>query len=113
MKNKVKVKVKEFIEEHKKGLAITAVSVAGIAIWLITKDKNSNYSELPRPELPTGEWVQLFRGDKGKYAGSVTGFVNAVDVEDLGKFGEALKTIDTIGEHEPIRIMFGTERSFT
>ena len=106
-------KVKKFVEEHKMGLAITAASVAGIAIWLITKDKDSNYSEPPRPEIPTGEWVHLFKGDKGKYAGSVTGVVNAVDVEDLGMFGEALKTIDSINEHEPIRIMFGTERSYT
>lgn len=106
-------KVKKFVEEHKMGLAITAASVAGIAIWLITKDKNSNYSELPRPEIPTGEWTSLFKGDKGKYAGSVVGTAIAVDVEDLGKFGEALKTIDSIGEHEPIRIMFGTERSYT
>lgn len=106
-------KVKEFVKEHKKGLAITAATVTCTAIWLITKDKNSNYSELPHPEISTGEWVSLFRGDKGKHAGCIVGVVTAVDVEDLGKFGEALKTVETIGEHEPIRILFGTERSYT
>lgn len=106
-------KVKKFVEEHKMGLAITAASVAGIAIWLITKDKDSNYSTLPFPEIPTGKWTHLWKGDKGKYAGAVSGCAIAVDVEDLGKFGEALKTIESINEHEPIRLMFSTERNYT
>lgn len=107
----MKDKVKKFVEEHKKGLAITVATVACTAFWLITKDKDSNYSDLPFPEIPTGEWANLWKGDKGKYAGCVTGCVRAVDVEDLGKFGEALKTVESIGEHEPIRILFTTERT--
>ena len=107
-----KEKIKSFIDDHKVELALIAGSVAGIAIWLITKDKPGNYSDIIRPELPSGELVELVKGDKGKYAGCVTGCARAVDVADLGKFGEMLTTIETIGEHEPIRIIFGTERSF-
>lgn len=106
-------KVKEFIEENKVKLALAAGAVAGIAIWAITRDKNGNYIDIPRPELNTGEWVSLFGGVKGKYKDCVTGVVNAVDVADLGEFGKKLTTIEGIGEHEPIRIIFGTERSYT
>jgi hypothetical protein len=105
-------KVMKFVKENKVKLALTAAAVAGVAVWAITKDKNSNYSEIDFPELNTGVWMGLFKADKGKYAGGVAGVVHAVDVSDLGKFGEALKTVESIDEHEPIRIIFGTERTY-
>jgi hypothetical protein len=108
-----KDKVKDFIEEHKVALTIAAVSVVGIAICTITKGKSSKYIDIDRPELTTGEWAQLFRGVKGKYAGSITGCAKAVDLTDLGNFGDALATIEGIDPHEPIRIVFGTEKSYT
>ena len=104
--------VRDFIKKHKLQLGLAAGTVAGITIWVFTKDKASNYIDVVRPELNTGEWTQLYRGIKGKYSGSVTGFAKAVDLTDLGKFGDALATIDGIDPHEPIRIMFGTEKSF-
>ena len=107
-----KEQVKEFIEENKMQLALAAGAVATIAIWAITRDKPGNYIDFARPELTTGEWAQLQRGVKGKYTGCITGCVKGVELADLGKFGEAIGTIDGIGENEPIRIIFGTERSF-
>lgn len=103
----------KFVKEHKKeALVLTAVTTAGVVAWVITKDKSSNYSELTLPELTSGKFVNLWKSDKGRYAGGVAGTVQAIDVADLGKFGEALTTIDGIDEHEPIRIIFGTERSY-
>ena len=107
-----KEKIKEFIDEYKVQLAVLAGSAAGLAFWAITKDKNSNYIDIPKPELSTGEWATLFRGVKGKYAGNISGCVKAVDLCDLGNFGDALATIEGINPHEPIRIIFGTERSY-
>lgn len=106
-------KIKKFVEEHKVQVALAATGVAGIAIMIIAGDKNGNYRELPKPELNTGEWAQLFRGVKGKYKDCVCGVVKAVDVDDLGKFGESLKNIEGIGENEPIRIIFGQEKYYT
>lgn len=105
-----KEKVKEFIGEYKMQLAVTAATVAGVAIWAITKDKASNYIDIAQPDLNTGEWTQIFKSVKGKYTGCITGMAKDVDLADLGKFGEALGTIDGISENEPIRIVFGTER---
>ena len=107
-----KNKVKEFVKNHKAKVALAAGAVAGIVIWAITRDKNSNYVDIDRPALSTGALTQLYRGIKGKYKGSVSGSAISVDVADLGKFGETLTTIEGIGEHEPIRLMFGTERSY-
>ena len=88
------------------------MTVAGIAVWAITKDKASNYIDIERPELTTGEWGILSKGIKGKYKDCISGCVNGVDLTDLGKFGDALATIEGIEPHEPIRIIFGTEKSF-
>lgn len=107
-----KNKFVEFVKTHKHGVALTIGAVAGIAVWAITRDKPSNYVDIDKPELPTGEWKQLFRGVKGKFKGCVSGVVNAVDITDLGNFGDALATVEGIDPHEPIRIIFGTERSF-
>lgn len=108
-----KNKFVEFVKTHKVKVALAAGAVAGIVIWAITSDKPSNYTDIIRPELTTGEWANLQRGIKGKYTGCVSGSAMAVDVTDLGKFGDALATIEGINPHEPIRIIFGTERSFT
>jgi hypothetical protein len=86
--------------------------VAGTVIWAITRDKPSNYIDINKPTLSSGAWTSLVRGIKGRYKDSVSGSVIAVDVADLGKFGEALTTIEGIDEHEPIRLIFGTERSY-
>ena len=107
-----KNKVVEFVKTHKAPVALAAGAVAGIAIWAITRDKPSNYVDIDRPMLSTGEWTVLQRGIKGKFAGCVTGCAKAVDITDLGKFGDALATIEGIDGHEPIRIIFGTEKSF-
>ena len=106
-------KIKKFVDEHKVQVALAAAGVAGIAILIIAGDKNSNYRKLPKPELNTGEWASLWKGVKGKYKDSVAGCVRAVDVNDLGKFGESLKTIEGISENETIRIIFGQEKSYT
>ena len=108
-----KEQIKDYIDDHKKELALIAASVTGIAIWLIAKNKAGMYPDINRPELPSGEWRQLFKvGVKDKRAGGISGCAVAVDVADLGKFGEMLTTIETIDAHEPIRIVFGTERSY-
>jgi hypothetical protein len=107
-----KNKVIEFVKTHKVKLALAAAAVTGTVIWAITRDKPSNYIDISKPTLSTGEWTLLQRGIKGKFTGCVTGCVNAVDVADLGKVGDALATIEGIDGHEPIRVIFGTERSF-
>lgn len=105
-------KVVEFIKTHKAAITLAAGAAAGIVIWAITKDKSSNYIDIERPSLPTGAWTNLTKAVKGKFKDCVSGAAIAVDVADLGKFGESLVTIDGIDEHEPIRIVFGTEKSF-
>lgn len=106
-------KVVEYAKNHKAQIALAAGAVVGIAIWAITRDKASNYVDINQPALFTGEWTMLQKGIKGKYEGCVTGCAKAVDVADLGKFGETLVTIEGIDAHEPIRIIFGTEKSFS
>lgn len=108
----MKNKVTEFIKTHKVQVAVVAGAVAGIAAWAITRSKPKDYVNIDFPELPTGEWVDLWRGIKGKYAGSVTGVVKGVEITDLGNFGDALATVEGIDPREPIRIIFGTEKSF-
>jgi hypothetical protein len=112
MENKKENRVIEFVKKHKGKVALAAISVAGVAVWAITKNKPSDYVDIDRPSLSTGEWAGLFTGIKGKFKGCTSGCATAVDVADLGKFGEALTTIEGISEHEPIQIAFGTERSF-
>jgi hypothetical protein len=102
----------KFVKDNALAIGLGVVTVAGIAVWAITKDKASNYADIDRPELFTGEWALLQKGIKGKYTGCVTGCVNGVDLTDLGNFGDALATIEGIEPHEPIRIIFGTEKSF-
>ena len=108
-----KNKVVEFVKTHKAQVALAAGAVTGIVIWAITRDKPSNYIDIDKPTLSTGAWTGLSRGIKGRYKDSVSGSAIAVDVADLGKFGESLTTIEGISEHEPIRLIFGTERSYT
>lgn len=108
----IKNRVKEFVVEHKMQIALATGFVTGIAIWAITRDKDSNYINIAKPDLTTGTWANLSLGVKGKYAGGVFGCSKGVDLADLGKFGDALATIDGIGPNEPMRIIFGTERSF-
>lgn len=105
-------KILDFVKKHKVKLALGLTAVAGTAVWLITKDKSSNYIDIPKPELSTGEWTVLQKGIKGKYTDCITGCAIAVDVTDLGKFGDALATVDGIDGREPIRVIFGTERNF-
>ena len=109
----MKDKVIEFVKTHKHQVALATGAVVGIAIWAITRDKPSNYIDIPFPELSTGEWATLQKGIKGKYKDCVTGCVKAVDITDLGNFGDALATIEGIDGHEPIRIIFGTAKSFS
>ena len=107
-----KNKVVEFVKTHKAKVALGVGAVTGIIIWAITRDKPSNYVDVERPVLSTGEWAILSQGIKGKYEGCISGCVRSVDITDLGKFGDAIATIDGIDPHEPIRVLFGTERSF-
>lgn len=104
--------IKEFIKKHKGKLAIGLAAGTGIVIWLITKDKSSNYIDIPRPELSTGEWTQLWKSVKGKYKDGVAGCVTGIDITDLGNFGDALATIEGIDGHEKFRIIIGTEKSY-
>ena len=108
----MKNKVVEFVKTHAVEVILGAGAVASIIILAIASDKPSNYIDIDRPELSTGEWAILSKGIKGKYKGCVSGCVRSVDITDLGNFGDAIATIEGITPHEPIRIMFGTERSF-
>lgn len=107
-----KNKVIEFIKNRKVQVALAAGTAVGVITWLITRDKAGNYIDITRPTLPTGEWALLQRGIKGKFNGCVTGCATAVDITDLGKFGDALATIEGIDGHEQVRIIFGTEKKF-
>lgn len=105
-------KVVEFVKTHKAKVALGVGAVTGIIIFAITRDKQSNYIDIDRPVLSTGEWALLNRGIKGTYKDCITGCAKSVDITDLGKFGDAIATIDGINPHEPIRVIFGTEKSF-
>jgi hypothetical protein len=106
-------KVKDFIKKYKVPVVLVGGVLTSAAIWAITRDKSSNYIDIPQPRLFTGEWAFLQRGINGKFTGSISGAAKAVDLKDLGNFGDALATIDGIDSNEPIRIIFATEKSFT
>ena len=106
-------KVMKFVKEHKEEVALAAGSVVGIAaIAAAVMFNRSASTSIEFPELFSGEWTLLERTTRGKYKGCITGCVKAVDLTDLGKFGDTLATIEGIDGHEPIRIIFGTEKSF-
>ena len=109
----MKEKVIEFVKTNKAKVALATGAVVGITVWAITRDKSSNYVDISFPELSTGEWTVLQKGIKGKYKDCITGCVKAVDITDLGKFGDALATVEGIDGNEQIRIIFGTEKSFS
>lgn len=107
----------EFVKKHKKGVAVAAGTVigvvGGIAYWAITRDKSSNYIEMPKPELSSGNWIELFKGIKGKHEDCIAGAVHNVDITDLGNFGDALATVEGVDGHEPICLLFATEKGLT
>ena len=103
----------KFVKNNALTIGLGAVALAGVAVWAIVRDKPSNYIDISEPELSTGKWMLLQRGVKGKYTGCITGCAIGVDLTDLGNFGDALATIDGIDPHEPIRVIFGTEKSFS
>lgn len=109
MENKTN-KVKEFVKKHKVAIAVGVGTTIVVAGYLYTKSKGVNISEKAastakflRPDvLPaTMELGALGITEVYDYEGAIEVIGDyTVKVSDLGKFGEALATVDGItGDH--------------
>ena len=107
-------KVKEFVNTHKKEIALTAVTVIGGAlVYAITKKKPTPNSDavkcvfnrvedLTKPEMNLGTITELWK--EGDYVNAI---VNDFTVADLGRLGEELCKIDSVMPETTVTALMG------
>lgn len=109
-----KKKVKEFVNTHKKEIALTAVTVIGGAlVYAITKKKLTlnpdtvkcvfnRVEDLNKPEMNLGTITELWK--EGDYVNAI---VNDFTVADIGRLGEELCKIDGVTPETTVTALVG------
>ena len=109
-------KVKEFVNTHKKEIALTAVTANdGVMVYAITKKKPKPDSVkhcsgrypwgvkvLNKPEMTLGTLTELWEED-----GYINAIVNDFTVADLGRLGEELCKIDSVTPDTTVTALMG------
>lgn len=111
-----KKKVKEFVNTHKKdiALALTTVTVVGGAlVYAITKTKPrlnldavngvfNRIEDMNKPDMNLGTLTELWKED-----GYVNAIVNDFTIADLGRLGEELCKIDSVTPETTVTALMG------